>query len=151
LSPWHTIYNETDWSVREQGQAAGRLCATEQARTIIMSVPSHCHRPPGQGRTGAGGLAALALRRVRFWLGGEVMVAAVLAVGCGQQSPARAKKPAEVFVNVPITEEVLDYQDFTGRLDAIRTVDIRARVNGYLVKAFGEGEAPLKEGDRVKA
>ena len=37
-----------------------------------------------------------------------------------------------------------DYQDFTGRLTAIKTVDIRARVTGY-VKSV-----PFKEGDPVK-
>ncbi len=86
------------------------------------------------------------------WLGGTaVLLVALLAVGCGQGPPARARKPAEVFVNVPITEEVLDYQDFTGRLEAIHTVDIRARVNGYLDKAFGEDGRLVKEGDRVRA
>src|SRR5262249_52353055 len=39
---------------------------------------------------------------------------------------------------------VLDYQDFTGRLDAYRTVEVRARVSGYV------DEAPFKEGDLVK-
>jgi RND family efflux transporter MFP subunit len=38
---------------------------------------------------------------------------------------------------------VLDYQDFTGRLDAYRTVEVRARVPGYV------DEAPFKEGDVV--
>jgi RND family efflux transporter MFP subunit len=38
---------------------------------------------------------------------------------------------------------VADYQDFTGRLDGYRTIDIRARASGYIM------EAPFKEGDVV--
>jgi RND family efflux transporter MFP subunit len=46
-------------------------------------------------------------------------------------------------VTTPVSAEVVDYEDFTGRLDAIKTVDIRARVSGFLL------EAPFKEGDSV--
>jgi RND family efflux transporter MFP subunit len=49
-----------------------------------------------------------------------------------------------VVVTTPITDRVMDYQDFTGRLDAVKTVDIRARVSGYVM------EVPFKEGDLVK-
>src|SRR5262249_48742233 len=41
-------------------------------------------------------------------------------------------------------DEVTDYQDFTGRLNAVRMVEVRARVSGYVT------EAPFKEGDAVK-
>ena len=37
-----------------------------------------------------------------------------------------------------------DYEDFTGRTDAVSTVDIRARVSGYLIKVN------FKDGDIVK-
>jgi RND family efflux transporter MFP subunit len=40
--------------------------------------------------------------------------------------------------------EVTDYEDFTGRTDAISTVDIRARVTGYL------NEVNFKDGEIVK-
>jgi membrane fusion protein, multidrug efflux system len=52
------------------------------------------------------------------------------------QTPAQVEtpKPPEVFVNLPTTAEITDYEDFTGRTVAIRTIDIRARVTGYLDK-----------------
>ena len=69
----------------------------------------------------------------------------VLATGCSQGlAPAPAAKPVQVIVTQPVTAEVTDYQDFTGRLDAFRTVDIRARVTGYI------DTAPFKEGDFVR-
>jgi multidrug efflux system membrane fusion protein len=66
--------------------------------------------------------------------------------GCDSEAPAAhgTKKP-KVVVTTPITDRVMDYQDFTGRLDAVKTVDLRARVSGYIT------EAPFKEGDHVKA
>jgi RND family efflux transporter MFP subunit len=67
-------------------------------------------------------------------------------VGCNQAKPAaQAAKAIDVIVTKPVTGEVTDYQDFTGRLDAIKTVDIRARVSGYVI------DVPFKEGDRVEA
>jgi len=50
----------------------------------------------------------------------------------------------EVFVTKAITaDNIIDYQDFTGRLSAIHMVNIRARVSGYVM------DAPFKEGDFV--
>jgi RND family efflux transporter MFP subunit len=85
-------------------------------------------------------------RRALRLLGGTVLVAflAALAAGC-TRAPEQAKgnKPVDVEVTRPITDEVTDYQDFTGRLDAFKTVEMRARVSGYIL------DAPFKEGDDV--
>jgi RND family efflux transporter MFP subunit len=68
----------------------------------------------------------------------------VLVSGCGQAPGAqKGNKPVEVDVTTPITDTVIDYQDFTGRLDAVKTIEIRARVSGYVT------EVPFKEGDVV--
>ncbi len=53
-------------------------------------------------------------------------------------------KVSEVVVTKPVTDEVTDYKDFTGRMDALKTVDIRPRVSGYIT------EAPFVEGDIVR-
>ncbi len=64
--------------------------------------------------------------------------------GCGRK-PARTALPTPtVSVAQPIQRKLADFQDFTGRTDAISTVDIRARVTGYLVKVN------FKDGDIVK-
>jgi multidrug efflux system membrane fusion protein len=89
-------------------------------------------------------------RRRWRWRGALALWAAILAVGCGQ-TPAAKEKTIEVVVTTPITDDMVDYQDFTGRMDAFRTVDVRSRVTGYVDVAFGaDGTAPFKEGDRVK-
>lgn len=49
----------------------------------------------------------------------------------------------DVDITKPITGQVVDFEEFTGRLDALKTTDIRARVSGYVK------DAPFKEGDEV--
>jgi RND family efflux transporter MFP subunit len=88
-------------------------------------------------------LAAGARRRLRAGIL-IALLAVALAVGCNEAPPAgQEKKTVEVIATTPITSEVADYQDFTGRLDALMSVDIRARVTGFVMTA------PFKEGDMV--
>ncbi len=57
----------------------------------------------------------------------------------GQQ--AQAPQAPQVTVAKPIVKDIKEWDDFTGRFQAVEDVDIRARVTGY-VKAvhFNEGE-----------
>jgi multidrug efflux system membrane fusion protein len=48
-------------------------------------------------------------------------------------------------VGKPVQREVTDFADFSGRTDAVQSVDIRPRTTGYLVKI------PFEEGAEVKA
>src|SRR5207249_6164704 len=57
---------------------------------------------------------------------------------------ANGAEPPEVPVCRPVTRTVTDVEDFTGRLAAAVSVEVRARVSGYLL------EAPFKEGSEVK-
>jgi RND family efflux transporter MFP subunit len=83
-------------------------------------------------------------RRLGFGAAAALLTA-ILATGCNHAARPQGSKVVEVVVTQPITDDVTDYQDFTGRLDALKTVDIRPRVSGYVM------EAPFKEGDVVKA
>jgi RND family efflux transporter MFP subunit len=57
--------------------------------------------------------------------------------------------PVVVTVAKPIEREVLNYAEFTGNTAAVKSVDIRARVSGYLDKiGFDEG-AIVKAGDML--
>src|SRR5205823_7170810 len=67
-------------------------------------------------------------------------------VGCrGKPAPVTAPDLPVIPVSRPVEREVTDYVDFTGRTDAVQSVDVRPRVTGYLV------EMPFKEGAMVKA
>src|SRR5262245_44199206 len=90
------------------------------------------------------GVGLIMNRKLRFSAVAMLLLASLLVAGCNQAASApRGQKPIEVVVTTPITGEVTDYQDFTGRLDALKTVDIRARASGFVM------EAPFKEGDFV--
>jgi len=71
-----------------------------------------------------------------------------VSVGCESEKPkaVEAKLPT-VVVSPALTDEVTDYEEFTGRVEAVYSVDIRARVTGYLEKVhFNDGDE-VKEGD----
>jgi len=75
-------------------------------------------------------------------------------VGCERAQPKLAPaKPPTVVDSLPVSDEITDYEDFTGRTDAVFSVEIRARVTGYLDKVhFADGSevaegAPLLEID----
>jgi predicted dehydrogenase len=72
----------------------------------------------------------------------------LFAVGCSHEPPGVASlPPPEVSVAAPVEREVVDFDEFTGRMAAIEEVEVRARVRGYLVKVnFTEG-AEVKQGD----
>jgi RND family efflux transporter MFP subunit len=75
-----------------------------------------------------------------------VFLAPVIGTGCSQSASGRVeKKMVEVEVVSPVSDLVTDYQDFTGRLDALKTATLTARVSGYI------DSAPFKEGDHVNA
>lgn len=53
----------------------------------------------------------------------------------------------EVIVAEPVIREITDYEDFSGRTEAINSIEVRARVTGYLDKVrFTEG-MEVKKGD----
>jgi RND family efflux transporter MFP subunit len=67
--------------------------------------------------------------------------------GCSQ-TPEKApgKSLPTVTVSYPLQREVTDYQDYTGRTAAVDSVQVQARVTGYLEKiCFTEG-AEVTEG-----
>ena len=76
-----------------------------------------------------------------------VLAASLLATagGCDRKTaPAGTGEVPVIPVRKPVKRMVTDFVDFTGRLDAVQSVDIRARVTGYLVRM------PFKEGSEVR-
>src|SRR5262245_31576088 len=76
-----------------------------------------------------------------------LLYAAVAALSCGcSRRPSQVAPPVPVTIPIskPIARPVTDFVDFTGRTEAIESVDIRPRTTGYLV------QMPFKEGAEVK-
>jgi RND family efflux transporter MFP subunit len=85
--------------------------------------------------------------KIRWTLAATVAAAALL-VGCGPSgSAAQAPPPPQVSVAAVVEKRVKDWDEFTGRFQAVETVEIRPRVSGYIDKiAFKEGSL-VKQGD----
>jgi len=80
-------------------------------------------------------------RRARLVAAGLLLLA-----GCGGGAPQVAQlPPPEVGVSALVQRDVPEFFETTGRTAAIDSVDVRARVAGYLVKVN------FKDGDLVKA
>jgi len=70
----------------------------------------------------------------------------LLLAGCGGTAPP-AMAPPEVTVATPLVRKITDWDEYTGRLAAVESVEIRARVSGYLQSVhFQDGEL-VKKGD----
>jgi multidrug efflux system membrane fusion protein len=77
---------------------------------------------------------------------GLVVLTGVLS-GCDSSPPVAETPPPPVSVSQPLVREVIDYDDYEGRIAAVETVEVRARVRGHLVKVnFQDGQI-VKEGD----
>lgn len=53
-------------------------------------------------------------------------------LGCGKANQYQPPPPPTVTVATPLIREIPEYLEFTGTAQAMKTVEVRARVNGYL-------------------
>lgn len=80
---------------------------------------------------------------MRFAVPGALALT-VLALGCSSQPPAAPPPPAVTVAEVP-QRDITDWDEFTGRLEAVDAVQIRPRVSGYIRRvAFDEGNGVRK-------
>ena len=78
-------------------------------------------------------------------LGGiAISLLAVVLAACEQKAP-RAAAPPPVTVAQPVKRTVIDWDDFTGRFEAVEDVQVKARVGGFVTNV------EFKDGDIVHA
>jgi RND family efflux transporter MFP subunit len=103
--------------------------ADSRKESLIVQV----RRQPPAIRTALIALPILALLALAYWL---------LA---GSKQPAAAMPPAEVAVAYPLQRNIVEYDEFTGRFEPSRAVEIRPRVAGQLAGIH------FRDGDFVRA
>ncbi|WP_374389638.1 efflux RND transporter periplasmic adaptor subunit [Brevundimonas sp.] len=52
--------------------------------------------------------------------------------GCSPKAEGQAPSAPPVTVATPLKQQVVDWDEFTGRFEAVEAVDVRARVGGYV-------------------
>ena len=78
-------------------------------------------------------------------LGPLIVLLAVTLSGCGNKPPQQAAAAAPpVTVAQPTKRTVTDWDEFTGRFDAVEEVQVRARVGGFVTNV------EFKDGDMVR-
>lgn len=82
------------------------------------------------------------MRTVKIAVASVMMSAALYGCSKGGEAPAPQAPP--VTVATPLARQVVDWDEVTGRFEATRSVDVRARVGGYIQAVH------FKDGDFVR-
>jgi RND family efflux transporter MFP subunit len=65
----------------------------------------------------------------------------------GKQQQTPTAPQTKVTVSRPLVREIIEWDEYTGRLEATESVEVRARVNGYLQSIHFKDGAIVKKGD----
>ena len=71
----------------------------------------------------------------------------LMLAACGEAPKQAAPPPPAVTVANPVQKKVNDFDEYVGRFVAINSVEVRARVSGYLDKVHFTDGQDVKEGD----
>ena len=84
--------------------------------------------------------------RIRKFVLGAILAAIMAVLACGERNVYAPPPPPKVTVSRPVRQQVTDYLEFTGNTQAINTVQLRARVEGYLEKVFFQDGELVRNG-----
>jgi membrane fusion protein, multidrug efflux system len=87
-------------------------------------------------------------RRLARWGGAPIGLLFALALaGCDEKAQSGAAAPPQVTVAQPVKRTVTDWDEFTGRFEAIQEVQVRARVGGFVNSVEFKDGAIVRAGD----
>lgn len=91
-------------------------------------------------------LLALAMRGAAYV---PLLAGTVLLAGCGGGGapPAGQPPPAGVGVAEVVVREIVEWDDFTGRIQAVNTVRLQPRISGYIEAVHFDEGAIVEKGD----
>ena len=85
---------------------------------------------------------------IQFILWGTVMAgAAGLVTGCGRAAAQPQMPPPQVTVAPVEEKEIVEWSEFTGRVEPVDAVDVQPRVSGYIQKVCFQSGQLVKKGD----
>ncbi len=88
-------------------------------------------------------------RRHRFsrFIAVAILALGLIFAGCKKQPPVQQHGPLPVNVQTAVEKEVTEWDEFTGRIDAVESVEIRPRVSGYITEIHFKAGALVNKGD----
>ncbi|MCO6438375.1 MAG: efflux RND transporter periplasmic adaptor subunit [Phycisphaerae bacterium] len=101
---------------------------------------------PAAGARQSAGSAARSRRRLTLTLALHIG-STLAATGCKQPAPPVPTAPPAVNVSLPVEREVTDYAEFTARVAAVESTDVRARVSGQIVAVPFQSGTLVRQGD----
>src|SRR5436309_3468149 len=83
----------------------------------------------------------------RSWFSITTLVVLMALTGCRKAPPAQQQGPLPVNVVIAEEKEVTEWDEFTGRIEAVESVEIRARVSGYITEIHFKAGAIVNKDD----
>jgi RND family efflux transporter MFP subunit len=93
--------------------------------------------------------AVVVAARKSFRVLAPLVAAVALVAGCKQENKFQPPPPAEVNVGVPVRQDVAPFEVLTGNTVAFATVDLVARVEGFLVSQDYVDGSEKKKDDKL--
>lgn len=84
-----------------------------------------------------------------FWSVAAVPALALVLAGCKPENKFQPPPPAEINVGVPVKQEVAPFEVLTGNTVAFATVDLVARVEGFLTSQNYVDGSEVKKGQQL--
>jgi RND family efflux transporter MFP subunit len=142
-------------SAGEAGAVPGRWVTATAGAALPFAAGGRAGVSSTQSSMLAEGvLRAMFMTKLRI---GAVLAVGALAAGTGlllptltagkPDTPPAGEPSGVVTVSRPVKREVATFEDFTGRIDAAMTVDIRPRLTGMLVKVAFQPGSEVKCGE----
>jgi multidrug efflux system membrane fusion protein len=76
-----------------------------------------------------------------------MLATAVVLAGCSRKPPEPVQTPPPVVIVAnPVVQTVSDYEDFAGRTEAYKVVELKARVTGHLRNIFFKDGQDIEQG-----
>jgi len=76
-----------------------------------------------------------------------LVVAGLVFAACQKKAATGSAPPPAVTVAKPVPKRLTEWDEFTGRLAAVASVEVRARVSGYLESTHFQEGTEVKQGD----
>jgi membrane fusion protein (multidrug efflux system) len=90
-------------------------------------------------------------RLTTFRTMGLATAGALLLAGCGAEAPPPAPPPPEVTIHTVSPQNIANVIELPGRVQAIRTAEVRARINGIVQRRLFEEGTDVRAGQALFA